>query len=79
MHFCLTVLDVDEGGVSETEVCLVVDLKGLGWITVGRKQNEDPVITFGILAMKEGRNSPYTHPEDYTDNWTPLKKLQPVD
>ena len=30
------------------------------------------------LAMKEGRNSPYTHPEDYTDNWTPLKKLQPI-
>ena len=30
------------------------------------------------LAMKEGRNSPYTHPEDYADNWTPLKKLQPI-
>jgi len=30
------------------------------------------------LAMKEGRNSPYTHPEDYTQNWTPLRKLRPV-
>ena len=30
------------------------------------------------LALEEGRNSPYTHPEDYSDNWTPLKKLQPT-
>ena len=30
------------------------------------------------LAMKEGRSSPYTHPEDYTENWTPIKKLRSV-
>ena len=35
-------------------------------------------ITAHQLAMKEGRNSPYTHPDDYTENWTPLKKLQPI-
>ena len=33
-------------------------------------------VTAHQLAMKEGRNSPYTHPEEYTDNFTPLKKLK---
>ena len=27
-------------------------------------------------AMKEGYNSPYTHPEDYTPLWVPLKVLK---
>ena len=35
-------------------------------------------ITAHQLAMKEGRNSPYTHPDDYTENWTPIKKLKSV-
>lgn len=43
-----------------------------------RKELAHLRITAHQLAMKEGRNSPYTHPEDYTDNWTPLKKLQPI-
>ena len=34
-------------------------------------------ITAHQLAMKEGRNSPYTHPEDYADNWAPLHTIKP--
>ena len=30
------------------------------------------------LALEEGRASSYTHPEDYTANWTPLMKLKSV-
>ena len=30
------------------------------------------------LAMKEGRPSPYTDPEEYTDNWVPIRKLTPI-
>lgn len=33
-------------------------------------------ITAHQLAMKEGRNSPYTHPDDYTENWVPVVKLR---
>ena len=27
------------------------------------------------LAMEEGRNSPYTHPDDYTHDFVPINKL----
>ena len=27
-------------------------------------------------AMKSGYNSPYTHPEDYSNNWKPLRTLK---
>lgn len=43
-----------------------------------RKELAHLRITAHQLAMKEGRNSPYTHPDDYTGNWTPIKKLKSV-
>lgn len=28
------------------------------------------------VAMKEGHNSPYTHPDDYSNNWVLKTKLK---
>jgi len=41
-----------------------------------RKELAHLRITAHQLAMKEGRNSPYTHPEDYTEEFIPKSKLR---
>ena len=56
---------------------LQIDWEEFWWkYSLERKELAHLRITAHQLAMKEGHNSPYTHPDDYADGFVPKSKLR---